>query len=84
LEGEIAKYREGGPHAGMFPSRWLPSAVAVLGEGFTDQNRLLNATGKLVRGKVVDFYRTRLDHLFTAEGKDIRNPQNRAIVARFE
>ena len=35
LEGEIAAFREGGPRAGMFPARWLPSAVAVLGEGFT-------------------------------------------------
>ncbi len=27
LEGEIAKFREGGEFAGQFPSRWLPSAA---------------------------------------------------------
>jgi long-chain acyl-CoA synthetase len=84
LDGEIAKYRDGGPWAGRFPSRWLPSAVAVLGEGFTEQNHLMNSTMKMVRSRIVDFYRNRIDDLFTAEGKEIDNPQNRTIIARFE
>ena len=84
LEGEIAKFREGGEFAGHFPSRWLPSAVAVLGEAFSEQNHLLNSTMKMVRGKIVEFYRNRIDYLFTPEAKDIVNPQNAAIVERFE
>ncbi len=84
LEGEIDAFREGGKHAGMFPARWLPAAVAVLGEGFTEQNHLLNSTLKMVRGKIVEFYQTRLDHLYTPEAKDIVHPQNRAIVSRFD
>jgi len=84
LEGEIGAFREGGRHAGMFPARWLPAAVAVLGEGFTEQNHLLNSTLKLVRGKIVEFYQTRIDHLFTPEAKDFAHPQNRAIVSRLD
>jgi long-chain acyl-CoA synthetase len=84
LEGEIDAFREGGRHAGQFPARWLPAAVAVLGEGFTEQNRLLNSTMKMVRGKITEFYQNRLDHLFTAEGKDMANARNRAIIARLE
>jgi len=84
LDGEIAKYREGGPLAGQFPARWLPATVAVLGEGFTEPNHLMNSTMKIVRGKIEDFYRARIDNLFTAEGKTIDNPQNRMIISRFE
>ncbi len=84
LESEIGEFREGGKFAGTFPARWLPSAVAVLGEGFTEENRLLNSTMKMVRGRIVDFYRNRIDHLYTPEAKDIRNPQNMAILARWE
>ncbi|MBN2266486.1 MAG: AMP-binding protein [Candidatus Aminicenantes bacterium] len=84
LESEIAAFREGGRHAGQFPVRWLPAAVAVLGEGFTEQNRFLNSTLKMVRGRIVDFYRTRIDHLFTPEAKDIAHPQNRTIISRLE
>ena len=84
LEDEIDAFREGGRHAGQFPARWLPAAVAVLGEAFTEQNRLLNSTMKMVRGKITEFYKNRLDHLFTTEGKDIANARNRAIVSRLE
>lgn len=84
LEGEIGAFREGGKHAGTFPARWLPSAVAVLGEGFTEQNRFLNSTMKMVRGRIADHYRNRLDHLFTPEARDIVNAQNRTIVSRLE
>lgn len=84
LEGEIDAYREGGRHAGTFPARWLPAAVAVLGEGFTEQNHFLNSTMKMVRGRITEFYRTRLDHLYTPEAKDIVNPQNRTIIGRLD
>jgi long-chain acyl-CoA synthetase len=83
LEGEIDAFREGGRHAGLFPARWLPSAVAVLGEGFTEENRFLNSTLKMVRGRIAEFYADRLEHLFTPEARDIVHPQNRAIVGRL-
>ncbi|RPI98527.1 MAG: long-chain fatty acid--CoA ligase, partial [Candidatus Aminicenantes bacterium] len=83
IEGEIGAFREGGPHAGMFPARWLPAAVAVLGESFTEQNQFLNSTMKMVRGRITEFYRPRLDRLFTPEGKGITHAQNRTIIGRL-
>jgi long-chain acyl-CoA synthetase len=83
FEREIGAFHEGGKHAGMFPARWLPSTVAVLGESFTEENRLLNSTLKMVRGRIAESYRARLDHLFTPEAKDIVHAQNRAIVSRL-
>lgn len=83
LEDQIEAFREGGPHAGMFPARWLPTAVAVLGEGFTEENRFLNSTFKMVRGRIAEHYGDRLQHLFTPEARDIVHPRNRAIVSRL-
>ena len=84
LESEIAEFKEGGTFAGTFPQRWLPSAVAVLGEGFTEQNHFMNSTLKMVRGKITEYYKNRIDFLFTAEAKDICNHQNMTIVGRFD
>ena len=83
LESEINKFKPGGKFEGLFPSRWLPAAVAVLGEGFTEQNRLLNSTLKMVRKRIVEYYKNRIDHLFTPEAKNICNPQNRRIIQRL-
>ncbi|MGA7159998.1 MAG: AMP-binding protein [Bacteroidota bacterium] len=84
LESEIDAYREGGAYAGMFPFRWLPSAIAVLGEGFTEQNGFMNSTLKMVRGRITEFYKNRLDFLFTPEGQNVCNHQNLTIVKRWE
>jgi long-chain acyl-CoA synthetase len=58
--------------------------VAVLGEGFTEQNRFLNSTMKMVRGRIEAHYGSRIEYLYTPEAKDIVNPQNLTIVSRFE
>jgi long-chain acyl-CoA synthetase len=83
IESEIAEYKTGGTYAGEFPERWLPAAIAVLGEGFTEQNHFLNSTLKMVRGKITEFYKDRIDFLFTVEGKNICNHQNRMIIKRM-
>jgi len=83
LEAELAAFREGGVRAGHFPGRWLPSAVAVLDEPFTEQNHLLNSTLKMVRGKVVERYRGLIDDLYTPAGRSILNDRNRAAIARL-
>ncbi len=84
IKSEIVEYRQCGKFAGLFPESWLPAAIAVLGEGFTEQNKFLNSTMKMVRGKISEFYRDRLEYMFTPEGKDICNHQNRMIVKWME
>ncbi len=84
LENEIIKFKPDGIYGGQFPERWIPSAVALLGEGFTEENKFLNSTLKMVRGKITEFYKNRIDFLFTPEGKDICNHQNLNIINRWE
>lgn len=72
----IAAFRKGGAYEGMFPERWLPAAVGILAEGFTEQNQLMNSTLKMVRGKIEKQYAKKLDYLMTAEGKQPFNQQN--------
>jgi long-chain acyl-CoA synthetase len=81
LEREIAKFRGGGEFGGLFPERWLPSAIGILDEPFSEQNRFLNSTMKMVRGKIASAYSERLAGLFTPEGRDILNEQNRRAIA---
>lgn len=76
IDEELAKYRKGGEYAEMFPQRWLPTAVAILSEGFTEENKLLNSTMKMVRPKIIKLYQELLDYLYTPEAKNIDNRRN--------
>ena len=84
FQAEIDSFRGGGSRDGLFEKEWLPAAFAILGEGFTEENHLLNSSLKMVRRKVRDFYQNRLDHLFTPEGKDPLNQRNRRIISRLD
>jgi len=83
IQEEIDAYKKGGNYEGMFPERWLPAAVAVLGEPFSEENKLINSTLKMVRGKIVEYYKERISFLFTPEAKDITNHQNMNIVSKY-
>jgi long-chain acyl-CoA synthetase len=80
----IDSFRKGGKREGMFEAEWLPAAFAVLGDGFTEENQMLNSTLKLVRRRVAEFYQDRIEHLHTPEGKSPFDRRNRAIISRLE
>ncbi len=83
IKNEIDKFKRGGEFEGMFPERWLPSAVAILGEGFTEENKFLNSTLKMVRSKITEYYKPRIDYLYTPEGKNIFNEHNINIISKL-
>ena len=76
LAAEIDKYRAGGIYAGEFPERWLPAGLAIVDEAFTEQNGLVNSTMKIVRSKVEERFRERLEYLYSPDGKQVENSEN--------
>ncbi len=82
LGGEIDRYRSGGIFAGEFPERWLPAGLAIVDEPFTERNGLVNSTMKVVRGKVEEHFRDRIDYLYTAEGRKLQNERNLASLQK--
>ncbi|MBQ7194305.1 MAG: AMP-binding protein [Bacteroidales bacterium] len=80
IQAEIDTYKTGGPHADLYPDRWLPAAVVICDEPFTIANQMLNSTMKMVRRKVEEHYAARMEYAYTAEGKNLLNEQNIAAL----
>ena len=80
LQDEVNMYRPGGRLNGMFPERWLPAAVCVLPEPWTEQNHFLNSSMKVVRGRIEETYKANMEFAYTPEGKNIVNPMNLASL----
>lgn len=76
IQKDIDSYRKGGAHAGQFPEKWLPAAVVVCEEPWSEANGLVNSTAKVVRGKVEKYFEKRIEYAYTPEGKQLVNPQN--------
>jgi len=84
FQAEIDSFRKGGDREGMFEAEWLPAAFALLGEGFSEDNHMLNSTLKMVRRKITEFYADRIEFLYTPEGKTPYNRRNRTIISRLD
>jgi long-chain acyl-CoA synthetase len=80
LQEEVNMYRKGGRMFGAFPERWLPAAVCVLPEPWTEQNHFLNSSMKVVRGRVEEAYKAHMEFAYTPEGKNIVNDMNLASL----
>lgn len=80
IQADVDSYRKGGTRAGQFPEKWLPTAIVVCEDPFTEKNGLVNSTGKVVRGKVEKHFEKRIEYAYTTEGKQLTNPQNLAAL----
>ena len=83
IQSEVDAYLLDGEFEDMFPQRWLPAAIGILDEPFTEENRLMNSTMKVVRGKVVEYHKDRLDYLYTPAGKNIDSEINYISIAKL-
>ncbi|WP_297086304.1 AMP-binding protein [uncultured Draconibacterium sp.] len=83
IQNEINEYKKGGKFEGSFPERWLPATVAILPEAFTTDNKMLNATMKMVRDKVSAHFASELEFLYTPEAKNIQNELNSTALKKW-
>ena len=67
-------------YSANIPLQWRPSSFAIVTGAFDESNGLLNATMKLVRHKVRDFYQARLDEIYAGGSADPMLPGNREAL----
>jgi long-chain acyl-CoA synthetase len=83
IQNEVNAYKKSGEHGGIFPERWLPASMVVLPEAFSQENGLLNATTKIVRGKINEYFSKELDFLYTPPAKKIENDLNIEAIKKW-
>jgi long-chain acyl-CoA synthetase len=84
VENEVNEYRPNGKYGTMFPHRWLPVAIGILEESFTEENGLMNSTMKIVRGKIMEKYQDLIDYLYTIDAKAVTNERNIEQVEKMK
>ena len=83
MEHDLNEFRKGGKLDNMFPQRWLPAAIGILPEAFSELNQMINSTMKMVRPKITQRYQNLIDYLYTPEGKNIINLRNKESIRQL-
>ncbi|MDC7246050.1 MAG: AMP-binding protein [Sphaerochaetaceae bacterium] len=55
------------------PLQWMPSTFAILEKPFSEADKLVNSTMKVVRYKVIEFYEKRIDEMYGHKNHDTLN-----------
>jgi long-chain acyl-CoA synthetase len=63
-------------YGGSFPGKWIPSTFLIFKEPFSEQNKMLNSTMKIVRFRIQETYREQLEHMYTKDGSRALNRRN--------
>ncbi len=79
IQNELDEYKASRKFSELFPQRWLPATFAIINEPFTEENHFLNSTLKMVRGKITEHYKKTIKYLYTSDGKNIYNSQNKLL-----
>ena len=76
IQNEIEAIKKSDHPELSFPTRWLPTTIIVLKESFTEKNKLLNSTMKIVRPKVEEYFSDEINYLYTPEAKNFLSNVN--------
>src|SRR6056297_3767771 len=80
LNTALFSFQQEENYRNMFPNVWLPATFQVLSEAFTEENKMINSTMKMVRYKIVQAHQDLIEYMYTEEGKNFINPRNRGAV----
>lgn len=73
---DLNRYKGKGEYSGIFPERWLPATFILAKEPFSEQNKMINSTMKMVRNKVEEAYKQEIEFAYTPDGKNVYNKFN--------
>ncbi|MFA6506874.1 MAG: AMP-binding protein [Treponemataceae bacterium] len=68
------------PDYSAIPVQWRPASFAIISEAFDEKDGLINSTMKLVRHKVRDFHKERIEELYASGSADPLTAGNLAAV----
>ena len=80
VRDDLFAYAKLPEYSADIPGQWRPASFAIVPDAFDESNGLLNATMKLVRHKVCDFYRPRIDEMYASGTADPMLPGNRETL----
>ena len=76
LKSEIFLFNQQKEYKDKFPKKWIPSNFQIIEEEFSETNRMINSSLKMVRHKITETYHDRLDSMYVSNSQKIALEEN--------
>jgi long-chain acyl-CoA synthetase len=70
-------------YAKRFPAARLPLTFRLIDSPFTEKNRMINSTLKIVRHRIKEAYKDEIEYLYTDAGRDPLNEANLGAIKKL-
>ena len=74
LKKELHAFKQQKEFKNRFPEKWIPSTFQIISEEFSEENKMINSTLKMVRHKITEAYQERIDNMY--QNPDIAKQNN--------
>ena len=68
---------------GKFPNKWIPSNFQILEEEFSEENKMINSTLKMVRHRITETYQDRLDVMYGGNAQKKSLNENLEVISKL-
>ena len=82
IEKSMFEFKKDKTLRNKFPNRWLPKVFAIAPEPFTEQNKMLNSTLKIVRYRIIENYKDLIDSMYNENSSNI-SKHNIEVLRKF-
>lgn len=81
IHHEIKHFKNDPVYKVKFPSKWMPSLFYIAPEPFSEDNKQVNSTLKMVRHKIEEAYQTKIDLMYSTSGNESIKKVNENTLA---
>ncbi len=67
-------------YANKFPEKWIPSVFTIVPEPFTEENKMINSTMKMVRYKIIEAYQQDINEMYENGRSTTICPKNEETI----
>ncbi len=68
---------------GKFPSKWIPSQFQIVAEDFSEENKMINSTLKMVRHKITETYQNKIDLMYGDNALETGLEENKRVLRNY-
>ena len=66
-----------------FPGKWIPSNFQIIPEEFSEENKMINSTLKMVRHNITETYASRLDLMYGNQAQQNALDENSSVLSNW-
>ena len=83
IKKEILLFNQQTEFKGKFPSKWIPAQFQIIEDDFSEENKMINSTLKMVRRNITDAYQNRIDKMYGTNALKIALEENLKVINKL-